>query len=69
MTLMERRLHIPNGDDCCDCPFYVYDLEALHPSCNNGMLYGADIADGKRNAECLREFPDGATIWFEKGKS
>ena len=68
MFLMERHLQIPNGDDCSDCPFYVYDLEALTPTCNNGMLFSADVTGGKRNAECLEEFPSGAMIWFERGK-
>lgn len=67
MTLMERRLHIPNGTDCSDCPFYQYDPRAQ--GCSNGMICDADTTDGKRNAECLKEFPNGAVIWFEKAKT
>ena len=67
MKLMERHLQIPNGEDCSDCPFYQYDVTAQ--GCNNGMIFSADATDGKRNAECLKEFPNGATIWFEKGKA
>jgi len=67
MKPMERHLQVPNGEDCFDCPFYYFD--PTQTGCNNGMLYTRDTVHGKRNNECLRVFPNGATIWFEQGKS
>lgn len=64
--LMERHLQIPSSQSCSECPFYQYDTTT--EGCNNGMLFSADVTKGKRNAECLKEFPNGGTIWFEQGK-